>query len=128
MSSCYDCGSPVAPEDRFCGNCGLALQPAGSPGAERGGPPAPSPALLAGPAAPGATTGRTDAGAPGAHEPVEDLQPPLIEPSHGGSAAPAARAPESPDPAPPPAGSAELQKSDASSLPPPDDTEDTADT
>ena len=28
MSSCFDCGSPVTPEDRFCGNCGLALQPA----------------------------------------------------------------------------------------------------
>ena len=27
MSSCLDCGSPVAPEDRFCGNCGLALRP-----------------------------------------------------------------------------------------------------
>ena len=34
MSSCFDCGSPVTPEDRFCGNCGLALQPA--PRAEGG--------------------------------------------------------------------------------------------
>ena len=26
MSSCFDCGSPVTPEDRFCGNCGLAIE------------------------------------------------------------------------------------------------------
>jgi serine/threonine-protein kinase len=29
MPSCFNCETPVAPEDRFCGNCGIALQGAG---------------------------------------------------------------------------------------------------
>jgi tRNA A-37 threonylcarbamoyl transferase component Bud32 len=29
MSPCFNCESPVSNEDRFCGNCGIALQPAG---------------------------------------------------------------------------------------------------
>src|SRR5918998_585643 len=101
MSSCYDCGAPVAPEDRFCGNCGLALQPAGRPGAEGGGAPAHSAELLSDPSEQGAGTGPTDApsdetqpGRESAQEPAEDLQPTIIEASRGGSAAAAARAPE----------------------------------
>src|ERR1700752_4877085 len=30
MASCYDCGAQVADEDRFCGNCGIALRPGGA--------------------------------------------------------------------------------------------------
>src|SRR3954470_9579244 len=29
MSSCFNCETPVSTEDRFCGNCGIALQAAG---------------------------------------------------------------------------------------------------
>src|SRR5215216_2076415 len=129
MSSCYDCGAPVAPEDRFCGNCGLALQPAGRPGAEGGGASAPSAELLSDSAEPGVTTGPTDAqeSAPQpAQEPADDLQPTLIEASHGGSAAAAARAPEPSEPEAPPAG--ESAGLSSASLPPPDETEVTADT
>jgi eukaryotic-like serine/threonine-protein kinase len=78
MSSCFDCGSPVTPEDRFCGNCGLALQPA--PGAE-GGAASASLAPTREPAAPAQDDG-------------EDLQPTIIESSHGGQAAATARASE----------------------------------
>src|SRR5215208_2838798 len=121
MSSCFDCGSPVTPEDRFCGNCGLALQPA--PGAAGGAAPAPSsePAALPEPE-------------PGGYG-DEQFQPTIIEPSHGGQAAAAARAsePAEPSEAPEPsapadskglstAGSAEL------SAPVEEDAESTADT
>jgi serine/threonine-protein kinase len=124
----------VAPEDRFCGNCGLALQPSGRPGAEGGGAPAPSVELLSDSAEQGADTGPTDepGAAPlpiqaSAQEPADDLQPTIIEASHGGSAAAAARAPEPSEPEAAPAGeSAGL--SSASLPPPPDDTEVTADT
>ncbi|HEX6625694.1 MAG TPA: zinc ribbon domain-containing protein, partial [Pyrinomonadaceae bacterium] len=30
MSSCPTCDAPVTPEDRFCGNCGMAQPPAAS--------------------------------------------------------------------------------------------------
>lgn len=30
MSSCFNCETPVAPEDRFCGNCGIALKASGA--------------------------------------------------------------------------------------------------
>ena len=121
MSACYDCGAPVAPEDRFCGNCGLALQPAGGPGAEGGGAPA---ELLSDSAEQGVNTGPTDA-----QEPADDLQPTIIEASHDGSAAAAARAPEPSEPEAAPAGeSAGLSSDSASSLPLPDETEVTADT
>jgi len=78
MSSCFDCGTPVAPEDRFCGNCGLALQPA--PGA--GGGAASSPDLLA--QEPEAPVQGGD----------EQFQPTIIEAAHGGQAVAAARASE----------------------------------
>ncbi|HEX8148016.1 MAG TPA: protein kinase [Pyrinomonadaceae bacterium] len=86
MSSCFDCGSPVTPEDRFCGNCGMALQPA--PGAA-GGAASSSVHLTQ-------DGGEADSPAP---EPeasgyVEELQPTLIEPSRGGQAAAPARASE----------------------------------
>ncbi|HEX8722611.1 MAG TPA: protein kinase [Pyrinomonadaceae bacterium] len=133
MSSCYDCGSPVSPEDRFCGNCGLALQ---AP-PRRGAPGEAVHAASSAPEAPAdpAPTGEQDAARESEDLPPaagEDLQPTIIEPSHGGQAAAAARAPESAEPsAPPPAGeSAGLSSSalSSSALPEPDDTEVTADT
>ncbi|HEX8290364.1 MAG TPA: protein kinase [Pyrinomonadaceae bacterium] len=95
MSSCFDCGSPVAPEDRFCGNCGLALQPA----PRAGGEPASAPSAQLAPA-------------PSNPQPRgygDELQPTIIEPSHGGQAAAAARAsePVEEDDAPEPPGPAE---------------------
>ncbi|HEX8353902.1 MAG TPA: protein kinase, partial [Pyrinomonadaceae bacterium] len=130
----------MSAEDRFCGNCGLALQPAPRPGAAAGGTGAPSSALAADaasdPAEPGATTGPTDVRPPATpatpapaapEEPADDLQPTLIEASHGGQAAAPARAPESADPAASPRESAG-PSADVTSLPPPDDTEVTADT
>ncbi len=72
-SSCFDCGSPVAPEDRFCGNCGLALQ---QPAPRAEGEAAPSNDLL---------TPEPDAPAQAV---ADELQPTIIEmPSHGGQAA-----------------------------------------
>ncbi|MFL6256844.1 MAG: protein kinase domain-containing protein [Pyrinomonadaceae bacterium] len=83
MSSCFDCDSPVAPEDRFCGNCGLALQPAPPKGAEGGAAPA-SP-----------HTGETvEPAEPESRAYDDELQPTIIESSHGGQAAAAARASE----------------------------------
>ncbi|HEX6185704.1 MAG TPA: protein kinase [Pyrinomonadaceae bacterium] len=115
----------MAPEDRFCGNCGLALQPAGRPGSGGEGASAPPAELLSDPAEPGATTGPTDAPQP-VQEPADDLQPTLIEASHGGSAAAAARAPEPSESEASPAG--ESAGLSSASLPPPDDSEVTADT
>ena len=82
MSSCFNCDSPVAPEDRFCGNCGLALQP---------------PAPRAGDE--GRAASASGQFAPDPQGYAEDLQPTLIEPSHGGQAAAAARASEPVEPA-----------------------------
>jgi serine/threonine-protein kinase len=134
MSSCFDCGSPVTPEDRFCGNCGLALPTAARPAAGAGGEGTPAPAAAwgaaSGSAEPGATTGPTDEPEPPAQNPSVDLQPTLIEASHGGGQAAApARAPEPPDPAAPaPSGESAGLSADGSSLPLHDDTEVTADT
>src|ERR1044071_1216248 len=75
MSSCYDCGTPVAPEDRFGGTGGLALQPA--PGA--GGGAASAPDLLA------------QEPEPSAQGDGDELQPTIIESSHGGQAVARAR-------------------------------------
>ena len=61
MASCFDCGSEVAPEDRFCGNCGIALQPGGA--AEGEGAPAPSSASPAGEPSPSAQSSQSG-GAP----------------------------------------------------------------
>ena len=103
MSSCFDCGTPVAPVDRFCGNCGLALQPA--PGAE-GGAASSSAALTREPEASAQEVGAGEPFDPAAREPEprgygDDLQPTIIEPSHGGQAAAAARASEPTEPAEP---------------------------
>jgi eukaryotic-like serine/threonine-protein kinase len=125
MSSCFDCGSPVTPEDRFCGNCGIALQPAPRPGAaEAGGGAASPPDLLASEpqdsSARGATTGPTDSNAPESPQPSDysdALQATIIEPSHGGAAAAPARE-EAPKPPP------ESARLDA---PDEEDTEATAD-
>src|SRR5215207_1687810 len=96
MSSCFDCSAPVAPEDRFCGNCGLALEPA--PRAAGEAAPAPSAPLTS---EPGASEhgGTGEAAGPEASNPQprgfsDELQPTIIESSHGGQAAAAARASE----------------------------------
>lgn len=117
MSSCFDCGSPVTPEDRFCGNCGLALQPA--PGAAGRAASASSSAAPAQEDWAEATV--EPAALPESRGYDDELQATLIEPSHGGQAAAAARASEpveptdAPEPSSPsesknisPAGSAEL--------------------
>src|SRR3954447_26734731 len=85
MSSCFNCETPVSAEDRFCGNCGIALQaPGGGAGAQAPeGSPKPNDADL------------LDADASSA--PSDELQPTIIESSFGGSvggAAAAARAHE----------------------------------
>ena len=80
MSSCFDCGTPVTPQDRFCGNCGLALQPA--PPAEGGAASASLPTTRE----PGAFA-QEEGG-------DEQFQPTIIEPAHGGQAAAPARAAE----------------------------------
>ncbi|PYT03706.1 MAG: hypothetical protein DMF65_03640, partial [Acidobacteria bacterium] len=118
MSSCFDCGSPVAPEDRFCGNCGIALQPVGA--AEGEGAHAPSSASLAGePSSPalqasqsGDAQRQDEAGGQHEHTPAahqeetsdaqdysEELQPTLIESSRGGGQATAAARAHEPAPA-----------------------------
>src|SRR5215207_1336032 len=99
MSSCFDCGSPVTPEDRFCGNCGLALQPAPRAGAEGGAAPSSSSAPLA---QEGGAEGTSEPAAAAEPEPRgygDELQATIIEPSRGGQAAAAARASEPVEPA-----------------------------
>ncbi|HEV3468874.1 MAG TPA: protein kinase [Pyrinomonadaceae bacterium] len=79
MSDCFHCGAPVAPEDRFCGNCGLSL--AGRPGAG-------APAVVEPPAAfeHGGAGEPSAAVAPAREEPRqevgEEFQPTLIESSN----------------------------------------------
>lgn len=90
MSSCFDCGSPVTPEDRFCGNCGLALQPAA--GAEGGAASASASSSLAQGVGAGEPAGTREPESSGYGD--EQFQPTIIEPSHGGQAAAAARASE----------------------------------
>jgi tRNA A-37 threonylcarbamoyl transferase component Bud32 len=113
MSSCFDCGAQVAEEDRFCGNCGIAIRPGGGDPAAAGGDGAPSSASPAGePSSPSLRAAQTDGAAgqeqtgvrgdetPDAQEDYsEDLQPTIIESSHGGQATAAARAHELPTPA-----------------------------
>jgi tRNA A-37 threonylcarbamoyl transferase component Bud32 len=125
MSSCFDCGSPVAPEDRFCGNCGLALQPA--PRAE-GGAASSSTQLAQG----GGAGQSAEAPAP---EPEprgygDELQPTIIESAHGGQAAAAARASEPAEPPDAPADSKGLSTAGSAELGSPveEDVEATADT
>src|ERR1044072_2749856 len=100
MTSCFDCGAPVAPVDRFCGNCGLALQPA--PGAE-GGAASPSSPLTREPDLLMQESGASEPSESSMSEPEsqgygDDLQPTIIESSHGGQAAAAARASEPAEP------------------------------
>jgi serine/threonine-protein kinase len=106
MSSCYECGAPVAEEDRFCGNCGIALERGGAKpaAAEGGAAPAssgePSSSLQPSPGdAPrqdeaGAQPDPTHDPAAGANEYSAELMPTIIESSHGGPATAAARAHE----------------------------------
>src|SRR5947209_4101502 len=118
MASCFDCGSEVAPEDRFCGNCGIALQPGGA--AEGEAAPAPSSASFAGESSSPALqasqsgdaqrhdeTGGQREQTPAAQQEQtsdaqdysEELQPTLIESSHGGGQATAAARAHEPVPA-----------------------------
>lgn len=92
MSSCFDCGSPVTPVDRFCGNCGLALQPA--PRAEGGAVSSSAP--LAQESGAGEPAGTREPESPGYGD--EQFQATIIEPLHGGQAAAAARASEPVEP------------------------------
>jgi serine/threonine-protein kinase len=96
MSSCFDCGSPVAPEDRFCGNCGLALQPAPRAGAE-GGAASSSLPLTREPGAFAESGGAAEPAEPEQRAYGDELQSTIIESSHGGQAAAAARASEPSD-------------------------------
>ncbi|HEX8335434.1 MAG TPA: protein kinase [Pyrinomonadaceae bacterium] len=84
----------MSPEDRFCGNCGLALQPA----PRAAGEAAPSAQLMREPGAYGQSGGfgAAEPEAPGAQprDFDDELQPTIIEPAHGGQAAAAARASE----------------------------------
>jgi tRNA A-37 threonylcarbamoyl transferase component Bud32 len=121
MSSCFDCGTPVTPEDRFCGNCGMALQPA--PPAEGGGASASPPTTRE----PGAFA-QEEGG-------DEQFQATIIEPARGGQAVAAARAsaPAEADDAleaSTPAASQGLSTAGSAELSPPveEDVEATADT
>lgn len=108
MSSCFNCETPVATEDRFCGNCGIALKASGG---EAGASPSNDADLLDAGASSsgegrraggesaridetgGEPSSQSDAGALQGDYSAE-LQPTIIESSVGGSAAAAARAHE----------------------------------
>ncbi|HYY93751.1 MAG TPA: protein kinase, partial [Pyrinomonadaceae bacterium] len=98
--TCFDCGSPVDPDDRFCGNCGIAL--GAKPHAASGeAAPASGPDLIETGAASrsGAfeqgVSGEESGPAASAQQESEQFQPTLIESAHGGGqAAAAARAHE----------------------------------
>ena len=109
MSTCFNCGASVATEDRFCGNCGIAVEPAsrpldaGAPGgapapnAASGGPSASSGEVGAAASEQHSTGGQSPASeqdAPAAREGSDNFQPTIIEPSHGGQAAAPAPAQE----------------------------------
>src|ERR1043165_7421332 len=111
MTACFDCGAEVSPEDRFCGNCGIALQAGGRPAAAEGeAAPSPSPDLLADERARSSSSvaaaqdeesagANTNANA-SAEQYSEELQPTIIESSPGGQATAAARAHEPVEDAP----------------------------
>jgi tRNA A-37 threonylcarbamoyl transferase component Bud32 len=116
MVSCSDCGAQVADEDRFCGNCGIALQPGVRPAqgevapssASPSGEPSKNPSQELSSSSRAERPGEPDeAKQAGAHDDsvnaAEDysaeLQPTLIESSHGGHATAAARAHEPSAPA-----------------------------
>jgi serine/threonine-protein kinase len=106
MSSCFNCETPVAPEDRFCGNCGIALQkPGGAPSPQDTGPQSEggsSSSLNAGrqdggpPEREGAEGGGASSVAAAQGDYGAELQLTIIESSHGGGggATAAARAHE----------------------------------
>ncbi len=98
MQTCLNCGAQNAPEDRFCGNCGLAAQPAASLGAvaaaRAGAPvggdsdapqtPGESSALVQEDETEEPSEGETSAvEMPGGQGTSEEFQPTIIE-SHGG--------------------------------------------
>jgi tRNA A-37 threonylcarbamoyl transferase component Bud32 len=74
MSNCSNCDSPVAPEDRFCGNCGSTLQLAAGP---TGGAHA-----SAGEGAPAAAPAREEPRDAFSEEISEQFQPTIIEASN----------------------------------------------
>ncbi|HWW75472.1 MAG TPA: hypothetical protein VNZ44_08750, partial [Pyrinomonadaceae bacterium] len=138
MSSCFDCGSPVAPEDRFCGNCGIALQtPTPRPGAEGAAAssnellsaePQNSPAQGATTGPTDNTTGPTDGSASQERRPPDygdALQATIIESSHAAAAAPARE--EAPAPSHDSAQLSAPEESARLSAPEEEDTETTAD-
>jgi serine/threonine-protein kinase len=98
--TCFDCGSPVDPEDRFCGNCGIALgAKAHAASGEAASESGPDLIETASPSGSGAfeqgASGEESAPAPSAQQESEQFQPTLIESAHGGGqAAAAARAHE----------------------------------
>jgi eukaryotic-like serine/threonine-protein kinase len=105
MPTCFDCGAAVDPEDRFCGNCGIALgaRPPGAAGAGDGargsGPIAVESSPLPEAAGVGASeqsaAGERSESAASEHDDSEQFQATLIEsPQGGGQAAAAARAHE----------------------------------
>jgi serine/threonine-protein kinase len=114
MSSCFNCGASVAAEDRFCGNCGIAVEPARRPsgaGAHVGGT-APvrasdefsasfdeSNASSSEQHSTGEQSPLSEQDAPAAQDDVELFQPTIIEPSHGAQAAAPAPAQEPAEPA-----------------------------
>ena len=111
MITCLNCGADNAPEDRFCGNCGLAVQTdsRGAVAEARAGapvfnPPREDSTSLAQddeteePAS-GETSGIVSGGhgldkqGSGEQAVSEEFQPTIIESSHGGQSAAAAAAP-----------------------------------
>jgi serine/threonine-protein kinase len=102
MSSCFNCETPISAEDRFCGNCGIALktQGGGAAGASaHEGAPTPNDADLLDAGASASSGAEQQAGADVSQgEYSAELQPTIIESSlgggGGGSATAAARAHE----------------------------------
>src|SRR5215207_9320825 len=75
MSSCPTCDAPVTPEDRFCGNCGMAQPPAASTSPREG-------AARAAAAGEGYSGGAGDvSSAPLGDEESQNLSAPSAEPS-----------------------------------------------
>lgn len=101
MSSCFNCETPVSTEDRFCGNCGIALKASGG---EAGASSSNDADLLdAGASSSGESARIDETGGESSSQPdagalqgdySAELQPTIIESSVGGSAAAAARAHE----------------------------------
>ena len=115
MPTCFDCGASVDPEDRFCGNCGIALGARG-PAAAGEGTPGPDPAAAE--PSPLPEAGGPSKSVPLEQDDSEQFQATLIEFAQGGGqAAAAARAHEPVEEQGPaePAGEARSQSSNLSS-------------